>query len=83
MLSQSLISKSMAFVDNGHTYMETFQQLLQEAPMAREFINPPEIAAPPSNIYNHVVKVGNTVYISGQVSRDLDGKPTQLGDPEA
>ena len=30
----------MAFVDNGHTYMGTFQQLLQEAPMAREFINP-------------------------------------------
>ena len=83
MLSQSLTSKSMAFVDNGHTYMKAFQQLLQEAPMAPEFINPPEIAAPPSNIYNHVVKVGNTVFISGRVSRDLDGKTTQVGDPEA
>ena len=72
----------MAFVDNGHTYMGTFQQFLQEAPMPRAFINPPEIAAPGNN-YNHVVKAGNTVYISGQVSRDLDGKTTQVGDPEA
>ena len=39
--------------------------------MAREFINPPDLAAPPSNMYNHVVKVGNIVYIAGQVSRDL------------
>ena len=39
--------------------------------MEREFINPPDLANPPNNIYNHVVKVGNTVYISGQVSRDL------------
>ena len=28
--------------------------------MAREFINPPDLATPPSNIYNHVVKVGTT-----------------------
>ena len=61
----------------------TFQKLLQGAPIASEFINPPEIAAPPSNIYNHVVKVGKTVYISGQVSRDLDGKTTHVGNPEA
>ena len=33
--------------------------------MAREYINPPDIAAPPANLYNHVVKVGNTVYIAG------------------
>ena len=26
------------------------------------------------NIYNHVVKVGNTLYIAGQVPRSLDGK---------
>ena len=36
--------------------------------MARQFINPPDLATPPNNIYNHVVKVGNTVYIAGQVS---------------
>ena len=50
--------------------------------MARAFINPPEIAGP-SNNYNHVVKTGHTVYISGQVSRDLDGKTTQVGDPDS
>ncbi len=51
--------------------------------MQREFINPPDLATPPSNIYNHVVKVGNTVYISGQVSRGLDGRTIHVGDPEA
>ncbi len=51
--------------------------------MEREFINPPDLATPPSNIYNHVVKVGNTVYISGQVSRGLDGRTVHAGDVEA
>ena len=51
--------------------------------MVREFINPPDLATPPSNIYNHVVKVGNTVYISGQVSRDLEGRTAHAGDVEA
>ena len=51
--------------------------------MAREFINPPDLATPPSNIYNHVVKVGATVYISGQVSRDMNGRTSHVGDPEA
>ena len=51
--------------------------------MAREFINPPDLATPPSNMYNHVVKVGNTVYIAGQVSQGLDGRTVHVGDPEA
>ena len=51
--------------------------------MEREFINSPELAASPNNIYNHVVKVGNTVYISGQVSRDLEGNTAHVGDPDA
>ncbi len=50
--------------------------------MERQFINPPDLATSPSNIYNHVVKVGNTAYISGQVSRDLDGKTAYVGDVE-
>ncbi len=50
--------------------------------MERQFINPPDLATPPHNIYNHVVKVGNTVYIAGQVSRDLDGKTAYVGDVE-
>ena len=51
--------------------------------MVREYINPPDIAAPPVNLYNHVVKVGNTVYIAGQVPRGLDGKAAHIGDPDA
>ena len=51
--------------------------------MAREYINPPDIAAPPANLYNHVVKVGKTVYIAGQVPRGLDGKAAHPGDPVA
>ena len=50
--------------------------------MARQFFNPPDLATPPNNMYNHVVKVGSTVYISGQVSRDLDGKTAYVGDVE-
>ncbi len=48
--------------------------------MEREYINPPDIAPPPANLYNHVVKVGSTVYISGQVPRGLDGKAVYPGD---
>ena len=51
--------------------------------MEREFINPPELASPPANLYNHVVKVGNTVYIAGQVPRGLDGKAVHPGDAAA
>jgi len=51
--------------------------------MAKEYINPPELAPSPMNIYNHVVKVGNTVYIAGQVPRGLDGKAAHVGDSVA
>jgi enamine deaminase RidA (YjgF/YER057c/UK114 family) len=34
-------------------------------------------------LYNHVVKVGSTVYISGQVPRSLDGKAMHPGDAAA
>ncbi len=51
--------------------------------MAKEYINPPELAASPSNMYNHVVKVGNTAYIAGQVSRDINGQTIHAGDPDA
>ena len=33
-----------------------------------------DLAAPPGGVYTHVVRVGDTVYISGQVSRDKDGE---------
>ena len=51
--------------------------------MQREFLNPEGMATPPSNLYNHVVKVGNTVYIAGQLSRDKEGKTIHAGDAEA
>lgn len=51
--------------------------------MAREFINPSDLATPPSNLYNHVVKVGHTVYISGQVSRGVEGRTVHAGDVAA
>jgi len=51
--------------------------------MEREFINPSELAPPPANLYNHAVKVGSTVYISGQVPRGLDGKAVHAGDAAA
>ena len=51
--------------------------------MTREYINPPGVAAPPNNLYTHVVKVGNTVYIAGQVPRGPDGRAVHPGDPEA
>ena len=51
--------------------------------MERDFINPPDLAPPPSDLYHHVVKVGDTVYLSGQVSRSMDGATTHAGDPAA
>ena len=41
------------------------------------------MAPPPVGLYNHVVKVGNTVYIAGQVPRGLDGKAVHVGDAAA
>ena len=51
--------------------------------MNREYINPPDMAPPASGLYSHVVKAGNTVYISGQVPRGTDGKAAHAGDAEA
>ena len=48
--------------------------------MAREYLNPPDLAPPPQGLYNHVVKVGNQVFIAGQVSRGLDRKTIHVGD---
>ena len=51
--------------------------------MAREYLNPPDLAPPPSGLYNHIVKVGNQVFIAGQVSRGLDGNTIHVGDAKA
>ena len=42
-------------------------------------INPPGVKAMPG-LMNHAMKVGNTIYVSGQVSRDKDGNTVGKGD---
>lgn len=39
--------------------------------MKKTFINPPDVH--PAATYSHAVKVGNTIYMAGQVGRDLNG----------
>ncbi len=46
--------------------------------MKKECINPKGLMRRPS--YSHVVKVGNTVYIAGQVARDEKGNVVGAGD---
>jgi len=47
-----------------------------------ERINPPGVHTPQAN-YSHVTRVGNTLYISGQLALDPDGKLVGEGDAEA
>lgn len=48
---------------------------------SKQYLNPDTMAQP--NGFTNVVKVGNTVYIAGQVSRDTGGNIVGVGDPEA
>src|SRR5436309_10304087 len=50
-------------------------------PMEREIVNPSGVAAPLAN-YSHVARVGNTLYISGQVGVDADNNLVGRGDAE-
>src|SRR5437763_1005363 len=50
--------------------------------MEREIVNPPGVAAPLAN-YSQVARVGNTLYISGQVALDAEGNLVGRGDAEA
>lgn len=47
----------------------------------REYIVPPDVAPPPEP-YSHVVRVGKTVYIAGQVAFDSEGRVVGRGDPK-
>lgn len=47
--------------------------------MTREFINPTNVHKPVGG-YHHAVKVGNTIYTSGQVALDLEGNLVGKGD---
>lgn len=49
--------------------------------MAKEIINPPDVVAPRG--YSHAIKVGDTIYIAGQVAWDVDGNLVGKGDFEA
>ncbi|MFC1956522.1 RidA family protein [Chloroflexota bacterium] len=49
--------------------------------MPIQHINPSTIAPPKG--YSHVVKDGSTVYVSGQVARDKDGKTVGVGDAKS
>lgn len=48
----------------------------------RERLNPPGVHTPQAN-YSHVARVGNTLYISGQVPLDPQGNLVGRGDAEA
>ncbi len=47
-----------------------------------ERINPPGVHTPQAN-YSHVTRVGNTLYISGQLALDPDGNLVGAGDAAA
>lgn len=49
--------------------------------MAKQFINPEYLSK--NSRSSQVVKSGNTIYISGQVSSDESGRLVGEGDPEA
>jgi enamine deaminase RidA (YjgF/YER057c/UK114 family) len=48
---------------------------------SKQYLNPDTMAQPSG--FTNVVKVGNTVYIAGQVSRDTSGNFVGVGDAEA
>lgn len=48
---------------------------------AREYLSPPGL--PPANAYTHLVKVGNLLFISGQVALDAERQLVGPGDVEA
>jgi enamine deaminase RidA (YjgF/YER057c/UK114 family) len=46
----------------------------------REHLNPKELYPPPGGLYSHAVRVGDTVYVSGQLARDPQGTVVSPGD---
>jgi 2-iminobutanoate/2-iminopropanoate deaminase len=50
--------------------------------MERERLNPPGVHTPHAN-YSHVARVGNVLYLSGQIPVDADGNLVGAGDAEA
>ena len=50
--------------------------------MARRYISPPDVG-PTFGVYNKAIRVGDAVYVSGQVSWDAQGKVIGPGNIEA
>jgi enamine deaminase RidA (YjgF/YER057c/UK114 family) len=48
----------------------------------REWVNPPGVHTPVPH-YSHVARIGNTLYLSGQLGLDLDGNLVGIGDAGA
>lgn len=48
----------------------------------KEYIKSEGVATP-SQPYNHVIRVGKTLYVAGQVARDGEGNVVGAGDPSA
>lgn len=51
--------------------------------MERHYANPEGIFPPPPRMYSHVVKAGNSVYVSGQLPYDEAGNVVGEGDVAA
>ena len=51
--------------------------------MDRTYLNPEALSPPPGGIYSHVVKAGQVVYLSGQLSRNAAGEIVGAGDAAA
>jgi enamine deaminase RidA (YjgF/YER057c/UK114 family) len=54
--------------------------LSQRTPDTREYLKPHGVAEP-TQPYTHVVRAGNTLYLSGQVPIDANGEVVGAGDP--
>ena len=50
--------------------------------MERELSNPPNVHTPQAH-YSHVARVGQMLYIAGQLSMDPSGAPVGVGDARA
>jgi 2-iminobutanoate/2-iminopropanoate deaminase len=67
-------------ITNGLRIMPAGPQLTGEIMPSQQHINPEALSR--SRGYSQMVKVGNTVYIAGQVSAGADGTVVGKGDPE-
>src|SRR5438105_14687809 len=56
--------------------------ILPEMSLEREWTNPPGVVSPQAH-YSQVARVGNTLYISGQLGVDASGQLVAVGDAKA